>query len=316
MFGWEGVCEFVSVAEQGSFTTAARKLGVSVAQVSRQVAQLEDRLQAKLLLRTTRQVRLTELGDIYYRHCRQVLENLIEAELALGRHKAEPKGTLRITAPVSYGESRIAPLLNDFMVRFPQLEVTLNLTNQLLDLVHDGYDLAIRLGHLKDSSLVARKLAQRIPYLCASPVYVDRYGMPNSLVELADHTCLIGNGDEWYFTIDGRSQALRVRGLLRCNSGHALLDAALKGVGIIQLPDYYVSDRLASGDLIELLPTLRAPAEGIWALYPHNRHLSPKVRLLVDYLAQQLSSPHQPTLAPPIAGSNHECRNEKDKGDQ
>ncbi|MGL5538047.1 MAG: LysR family transcriptional regulator, partial [Aeromonas veronii] len=183
MFGWEGICEFVSVAEQGGFTPAARKLGVSVAQVSRQVAQLEDRLQAKLLLRTTRQVRLTELGEIYYRHCRQLLDNLYEAELAVGRHQAVPQGTLRITAPVSYGESRIAPLVNDFMVRFPQLEVTLNLTNQLLDLVHEGYDLALRLGHLKDSTLVARKLAQRVPYVCASPAYTARHGMPNSLSE-------------------------------------------------------------------------------------------------------------------------------------
>ena len=228
MFGWEGICEFVSVAEQGIYPGGAQA-GVSVAQVSRQVAQLEDRLQAKLLLRTTRQVRLTELGEIYYRHCRQLLDNLYEAELAVGRHQAVPQGTLRITAPVSYGESRIAPLVNDFMVRFPQLEVTLNLTNQLLDLVHEGYDLALRLGHLKDSSLVARKLAQRVPYVCASPAYTARHGMPNSLSELTRHTCLVGNSDEWHFTLDGRSHSVRVHGLLHCNSGHALLDAALKG---------------------------------------------------------------------------------------
>jgi DNA-binding transcriptional LysR family regulator len=300
MFGWEGVCEFVSVAEQGGFTLAARQLGVSVAQVSRQVAQLEDRLQAKLLLRTTRQVRLTELGEIYYRHCRQLLDNLYEAELALGRHQAQPQGLLRITAPVSYGESRIAPLVNDFMVRYPALEVTLNLTNQLLDLVHDGYDLAIRLGHLKDSSLVARRLAGRVPYVCASPAYTAHRGMPNSLSELARHTCLLGNGDEWHFTLDARPYSVRVRGLLKCNSGHALVDAALKGIGIVQLPDYYVSDHLAAGRLIELLPELRAPEEGIWALYPQNRHLSPKVRLLVDYLAERLGEPGQVSLAPPI----------------
>jgi DNA-binding transcriptional LysR family regulator len=264
------------------------------------VAQLEDRLQAKLLLRTTRQVRLTELGEIYYRHCRQLLDNLYEAELAVGRHQAVPQGSLRITAPVSYGESRIAPLVNDFMVRFPQLEVILNLTNQLLDLVHEGYDLAIRLGHLKDSTLVARKLAQRVPYVCASPAYTACHGIPNSLSELARHRCLVGNSDEWYFTLDAHPHSVRVHGLLQCNSGHALLDAALKGIGIIQLPDYYVSDHLARGELIELLPELRAPEEGIWALYPHNRHLSPKVRLLVDYLAERLSAPHQPALVRPV----------------
>jgi len=300
MFGWEGVCEFVSVAEQGGFTAAARKLGVSVAQVSRQVAQLEDRLQAKLLLRTTRQVRLTELGDIYYRHCRQLLDNLYEAELAVGRHQAEPQGTLRITAPVSYGESRIAPLVNDFMLRYPQLEVTLTLTNQLLDLVHDGFDLAIRLGHLKDSTLIARKLAERIPYVCASPAYAARNGVPLSLPELAQHSCLVGNSDEWHFTLQGQPHTLRVQGQLHCNSGHALLDAALKGIGIIQLPDYYVYPHLASGELLELFPECRAPAEGIWALYPQNRHLSPKVRLLVDYLADQLGSASPTVLTRPI----------------
>ena len=300
MFGWEGVCEFVSVAEQGGFTAAARKLGVSVAQVSRQVAQLEDRLQAKLLLRTTRQVRLTELGDIYYRHCRQLLDNLYEAELAVGRHQAEPQGTLRITAPVSYGESRIAPLVNDFMLRYPQLEVTLTLTNQLLDLVHDGFDLAIRLGHLKDSTLIARKLAERIPYVCASQAYAARNGVPLSLPELAQHSCLVGNSDEWHFTLQGQPHTLRVQGQLHCNSGHALLDAALKGIGIIQLPDYYVYPHLANGDLLELFPECRAPAEGIWALYPQNRHLSPKVRLLVDYLADQLGSASPTVLTRPI----------------
>ncbi len=300
MFGWEGVCEFVSVAEQGGFTAAARKLGVSVAQVSRQVAQLEDRLQAKLLLRTTRQVRLTELGDIYYRHCRQLLDNLYEAELAVGRHQAEPQGTLRITAPVSYGESRIAPLVNDFMLRYPQMEVTLTLTNQLLDLVHDGFDLAIRLGHLKDSTLIARKLAERIPYVCASPAYAARHGIPLSLPELAQHCCLVGNSDEWHFTLQGQPHTLRVQGQLHCNSGHALLDAALKGIGIIQLPDYYVYPHLANGDLLELFPECRATAEGIWALYPQNRHLSPKVRLLVDYLADQLGSSSPTVLTRPI----------------
>lgn len=235
---------------------------MSVAQVSRQVAQLEDRLQAKLLLRTTRQVRLTELGEIYFRHCRQLLDNLYEAELAVGRHQAVPQGSLRITAPVSYGESRIAPLVNDFMVRFPQLEVTLNLTNQLLDLVHEGFDLAIRLGHLKDSTLVARKLAQRVPYVCASPAYTARHGMPNSLSELARHTCLVGNGDEWHFTLNGKPHSVRVRGLLQCNSGHALLDAAIKGIGIIQLPDYYVSDHLARGSSSSCCRSCGPPRRG------------------------------------------------------
>ncbi|MDO2949172.1 LysR substrate-binding domain-containing protein [Aeromonas simiae] len=300
MLGWEGICEFVSVAEQGGFTPAARKLGCSVAQVSRQVAGLEDRLQAKLLLRTTRQVRLTELGEIYYRHCRQLLDQLHEAELALGRHQSVPQGSLRLTAPVAYGESRVAPLVNDFMTHYPQLEVTLTLTNQLLDLVQEGYDLAIRLGHLKDSSLMARRLGSRLPFVCAAPDYVARCGAPATPDALTHHTCLVGNSDEWHFTRGGVPATVRVRGRLRCPSGHALVDGALKGIGIVQLPDYYVAGHLASGRLVELLPEWRAPEEGIWALYPHNRHLSPKVRLLVDYLAERLCHTDWPDLQPPI----------------
>jgi DNA-binding transcriptional LysR family regulator len=179
---------------------------VSVAQVSRQVAQLEDRLQAKLLLRTTRQVRLTELGEIYYRHCRQLLDNLYEAELAVGRHQAVPQGTLRITAPVSYGESRIAPLVNDFMVRFPQLEVTSTSPTSCWI-----WCTRATIWHAprppQGSSLVARKLAQRVPYVCASPAYTARHGMPNSLSELTRHTCLVGNSDEWHFTLDAPQRA-------------------------------------------------------------------------------------------------------------
>lgn len=186
-----------------------------------------------------------------------------------------PQGTLRITAPVSYGESRIAPLVNDFMVRFPQLEVTLNLTNQLLDLVHEGYD-------WRCGSAISRirrwwRASWRSGCPCLRLTGLHRSPRHAQQPLRADPPHLSG-GQRRRVALypDGRPHSVRVRGLLQCNSGHALLDAALKGIGIIQLPDYYVSDHLARGELIELLPELRAPAEGIWALYPHNRHLSPR----------------------------------------
>lgn len=168
-----------------------------------------------------------------------------------------------------------------------------------MDLVHDGFDPGDPSGASQDSTLIARKLAERIPYVCASPAYAARNGVPLSLPELAQHSCLVGNSDEWHFTLQGQPHTLRVQGQLHCNSGHALLDAALKGIGIIQLPDYYVYPHLANGDLLELFPECRAPA-GIWALYPQNRHLSPKVRLLVDYLAEQLGSASPTVLTRPI----------------
>jgi len=288
MLAWEGVCEFVSVAEQGSFTRAALALSLSVAQVSRQVTRLETRLGAQLLYRTTRHVTLTETGQLYLQHCRQLLDSLADAERAVSQHLAVPQGTLKLTAPLAYGESHIAPLITAFGQQYPALEINLNLSNQLLDLVHDGYDLAIRIGHLADSTLMARRLASRRQFICAAPGYLARHGIPNSLSELEQHNCLLGSNEVWHVQEQGRRRLLRVRGSLRCNSGHALVHAALQQVGIVQLPDYYVARHLQSGALVALLGAYQEPDEGIWALYPHNRQLSPKVRMLVDFLACEL----------------------------
>ncbi|OIN04494.1 LysR substrate-binding domain-containing protein [Oceanisphaera psychrotolerans] len=289
MFIWEGVSEFVAVAEVESFTVAAKRLGISTAQVSRQVSALEARLSTKLFYRTTRKVSVTEAGQIYYQHCRQVLDGLEEAERTITNLQLAPRGKLRLTAPVTYGEKTIAPLVNDFVLRYPELEVQMKLTNQKLDLVAEGYDLAVRLGKLEDSSMMARRLSSRTPYVCASPQYLAIYGVPHTLSELDQHNCLQGNLDYWRFQEQGKPRNVRVKGNIRCDSGWALLDAALKGIGIVQLPDYYVQPALASGELISLLEHYQEPDDGIWAIYPHNRHLSPKVRMLLDYLSEALS---------------------------
>ncbi|MHA7880006.1 MAG: LysR substrate-binding domain-containing protein [Saccharospirillum sp.] len=288
MAEWEGIREFAAVVEQGGFTAAARHLRVSVAHVSRQVGTLENRLDAKLLHRTTRKVMVTEAGQMYYQHCRHLLEGLAEAERALSRLQSHPSGQLRITAPVSYGERYIAPALHDFMQRYPDIQAELHLTNQSLDIVDQGFDLAIRLGMLEESRLVARKLAQRSLYVCASPLYLARHGPPHTLAELRHHNCLLGTLDHWRFDEAERHRNVRVRGSLRCNSGAALLDAALKGMGLVQLPDYYVEEAIAEGRLVEVLRPYREQHEGIWALYPPNRHLSAKVRLMVEYLGEVL----------------------------
>lgn len=288
MFNWEGVSEFVAVAEAESFTKAAKRLGISTAQVSRQVSALETRMATKLFHRTTRKVSVTEVGRIYYQHCRQVLDGLEEAERAITNLQSTPRGLLKITAPVTYGERTLAPLVNDFIAKYPELEVKVSLTNQKVDLVDEGYDLAIRLGQLEDSSMMAKRLGSRTQYVCASPDYVSTFGIPHSLSELEQHNCLQGTLDYWRFQENGKTRNVRVKGNLSCNSGHALVDAAIKGIGIIQLPDYYVLPFLEDGRLIPLLEQNRQPDEGIWALYPHNRHLSPKVRMLLDYLSEAL----------------------------
>jgi len=288
MFQWEGVNEFVAVAETESFTQAAKQLGISTAQVSRQVSAIEKRLATKLFYRTTRKVALTEEGHVYYQHCRQLVDGLEAAERAITNLSQTPRGKIKLTAPITYGEENIVPLVNDFVRQYPELEVNIHLSNQTVDLVEGGYDLAIRLGHLSDSSLMAKKLATRTMFVCATPTYLQRYGEPHTLSELAGHNCLLGTHDVWRFAEKGKIRNIRVSGKLRCNSGYGLVDAALKDIGIIQLPDYYVEPNMNAGRLISLLDNYREPEEGIWALYPHNRQLSTKIRMLVDYLAKQL----------------------------
>ncbi len=289
MTRWEGIREFVAVAETSSFTQAARQLGLSVAQVSRQVKDLEQRLSTELLHRTTRKVSVTEAGALYYQHCRPLLDGVAEAERAVTHLQDKAIGQLKITAPITFGDERIMPLINDFIGLHPQVQVDSLLTNQTLNLVEDGFDLAIRLGRLPDSSMKARRLSSRRLHVCASPEYLKAHGEPHSLGELQRHNCLLGTLDYWRFQEGERERNLRVRGNLRANSGRSLLDAAIKGLGLVQLPDYYVNDVIQTGQLMPLLTRYEPEQEGIWALYPASRHLSSKVRLLVDHLVEGMA---------------------------
>lgn len=281
---WEGIDEFVCVAELGHFSGAATRLGLSSSHVSRQIARLEDRLQTRLFYRSTRKVSLTEAGQTFLQHCQRLQDARDEALQAITDLGSEPKGLLRMTCAVAYGESFIMPLVDDFMQRHPQLRVEMTLTNQTLDLLHGSYDLAIRLGRLQDSSMIATRIAPRHMYLCAAPTYLAHHGAPHSLSELPRHNCLIGSSDVWSFQQRGKEVPARVQGNWRCNSGQAVLEAALRGFGLCQLPDYYVREHLRSGALRALLPQHQPPHTAVWALYPQQRHLSPKVRQLVDYL--------------------------------
>jgi DNA-binding transcriptional LysR family regulator len=173
-------------------------------------------------------------------------------------------------------------------LQYPDLEIRTNLTNRRVDLIEEGYDLAIRLGLLDDSSMMAKKLGSRKLYVCASPDYVKRAGTPSCFTELESHNCLLGTLDYWRFEENGKIKNIKVRGSITCNSGHSLVDAAIKGIGLTQLPDYYVLPYIASGKLVSVLENYQPAEEGIWALYPNNRHLSPKVRMLLDHLAESL----------------------------
>ena len=286
---WEGISEFVYVAEHESFTQASKQLGISTAQVSRQVGALEKRLKVKLLYRTTRKVSLTEEGRVFYQHCRAVLDGLEIAEQAVTNLQSKPQGRIKLTAPVTYGEQQLLPLVNDFMKHYPDIEVTAFLSNQKLDLIDGGYDLAIRIGKLPDSTMMAKKLSSRTNFVCAAPAYIEQYGTPQTLTDLKQHNCLLGTLDYWQFQVSGKEKKIRVTGSIRYNSGYSLMDAALKGLGIVQLPDYYVQKHLNTGALVSMLENYSEIEEGIWAIYPHNRQLSPKIRLLLEHLLTHLA---------------------------
>lgn len=285
---WQGVNEFVAVAESQNFTKAAAELSISTAQVSRQVRMLEERLGIKLLYRTTRRVHLTEAGQLYYQSCRPLIEALQGAEHAVQQLQSVPQGLIRLTAPVTYGERQLAPVLNAFLEQYPDIRLHCELTNQKMDLIADDYDIAIRLGKIDTPDLVARRLGSRQLFTCASQAYLDDASIPETLDALRNHNCLVGTLDYWRFRDEQGERILRVNGRLRCNSGEALCDAARRGLGIIQLPNHYVGDALKRGELVEVLTPFRPEKESISALYPPGRQLSPKVRVLLTYLTEHL----------------------------
>jgi len=283
---WDRVEAFVAVVEKGSFTAAAEHLAVSPSHVSRQVADLEAQLGTPLMFRTTRSARLSEAGEQYYQECSQLFQGFLNAEEKISEQQNEPSGDLKITCGTTFGERFISPLLPAFLQRYPKLKIYLHMSNTRVDLVRDGYDLAIRLGTLKDSSLLARRLCDRREYVCASPQYLDLYGAPHTINELSRHNCLEGSSSTWLFQEKGQRRELRISGNWRSNSGPAILEAAKQGVGIAQLPDYYVETELNEGNLVSVLDKYQYELAGVWLVYPKVQHQLPKLKLLCDYLIE------------------------------
>ena len=284
----EGVVEFCAVAEVGNFTGAASKLDTSVAQVSRKVASLEKHLGVKLLQRTTRSVSLTEAGSLYFEQTFPALQSLENAQLSVSALQQTPQGLIRLTAPVAFGEAFIAPLLNAFMKKYAGISVHCTFSNEKLDIVEQGLDLAIRIGKLEDSTLVAKKLATRHLNVCASPLYFEHHTMPVSLDDLKHHALLVGSQPHWRFVVEKEPYTIPVKGRVRYNSGNALRSAALEGLGIAQLPGFYVRDDLKNGNLLEVLPEYKDRQEAIWAVFPSNRNVAPKIRLLIDFMSKSI----------------------------
>jgi DNA-binding transcriptional LysR family regulator len=287
MSKWDGIDEFVAVATANSFTRAARAIGMSPTHVSRSIGQLEERLQTVLFHRTTRKVSLTDAGRIFFEHCQRISEERDEA-IALISEKGEPQGELKVTCSGAMGERFVAPILRRLATAHPRLSINIELTNRMVDLVGEGFDLAIRTGAIADPRLLGTWVAARRLYTCGAPEYLKQFSRPQTVDDLQAHECIIGTSTTWRYDVEGREVVHRPTGRFRCNSGQAVIDACVSGLGLCQLPEFYVLPYLQHGMLKIVLDDWRPQDEPIWAVYPHRRHLLPKIRNALEVLKREL----------------------------
>jgi len=291
-----GLLAFVRTAELGSFVAAGRVLQISPSAVGKAVARLEKEVGVQLIQRSTRRMQLTEEGRQFHERCRRILDELDDARSLLAQSREEPRGLLRVSAPV-VGHHFLLPLLPDFLARHPEVELDLHFTDRTVDLIDDGIDIAIRSGDLPDSGLVSRPLQSFHLGLWASPGYLRRRGTPKTLADLSHHMAVrfrhpnTGKLLDWPVVDGADHEDLRIRTVLACNHIEAVLAAALKGIGIVCLPDFLVREELADGRLVAVLPDHVAATGRFKALWNSTRHLSPKVRAFVDHLDQRLAIP-------------------------
>ncbi len=291
-----GMRIFAQVVEAGSFSAAGRQLGLAPSSVSRQINDLEEELGARLLQRTTRKLSLTEAGRLYYERATKIVIEVDEAKLAVAQIDGAPSGVLRLSVPSSLGRLHVVPAVAAFQERFPAIHVVLSMTDRLVDLVEGGFDLAIRVGRLRDSSLIARKIGSGCRLVCASPKYLDKAGVPKSPSDLGDHNCLMFRSHPgtniWRFRGPKGVTEVRVSGGFYADNGEALTAAAVAGLGLILVPDWLVGIEIEQGLLRRVLP--RHPvvpdASPLYAVYAHQRHLPPKVRALVDFLVERFAA--------------------------
>ena len=285
---------FVAVVEAGSLSAAAERLNLAKSAVSRRLAELEARLGVSLIQRTTRRLNLTDSGRAYYDRCVVILADLDEAEAAVSQAHQALKGRLKVALPHSFGLLHLAPLVQDFMMQHPDVRFELDFNDRQIDLMQEGFDLAIRIATLADSSLIARRLAPIRHAVCASPDYLTRHGTPRTAVELTQHVCLaysnLTDPGLWtYHGPEGLSGNVRVPVRLAASSGDFLLRAALAGEGLILLPTFYLQKALRSGELTQVLADHGWPELSAYAVYPPTRHLSRRVRAFIGFVAERLA---------------------------
>lgn len=290
----DGMRCLVAVVDERSFTAAAARLGHSTNLVSKYVRQLEERLDVRLLNRTTRSLSLTEAGQAYYERCIILLEDFDQLELAVQDRHGSLKGHLLVTAPTSLGVEILMRGVTDFIKQNPDISIELRLADRFVNIIDEGFDMAIRIGELEDSSLIARRLGPIPSFICASPEYLHKHGSPETPQDLEQHQCLIDTnyqgGSQWPFLLNGQRINVNVQGRIRVNSNVAIREAALKGGGIAWCLGYEIARDIEQGRLISLLGDHIQQSIGIYAVYPHNRHLAAKIRVFVDFLVDHFAA--------------------------
>lgn len=285
---------FATVVDQGGFTDAARKMGISKSAVSKHVSSLEARLGARLLNRTTRRVNPTEIGLVYYDRARRVLNDAGEADSIVTAMQAAPSGLLRLSVATDFGVSLLSPVLDEFLAQFPDISVNMVLKNRYVELISEGFDMAVRVGELEDSSLRARRICESTQRLIAAPAYFAQHGRPARIDQLTEHRLLHysnqASANVWKITApSGEERQIRGTGWLTVNDGQSLLNAAIKGLGIAYLPSYLYHQAIAQGLVQDVIPDLPRTTLGIHAVYPPGRYTQPKVRAFIDFLVAQFA---------------------------
>ncbi len=294
MENFRGMSIFVHVVNSGSFSAAARQLGITKSAVSQQVTQLEDQLGTRLLHRSTRNLNLTEEGATYLQGCRQMVEAAEEANASLSQLKTTPSGTLRLTCSIEFSAHFLVPIIKDYLTDHPKMNIELLAEDQVVNMVEEGVDLALRIGELKESSLIARKLGQLELVLCAAPSYLEQFGTPQSPEELTEHNWLAFTQLPTPTQLQlqhpsGQELHIRLSGRVRSNNTLSIRQMLLSGIGISQAISYLVQKELQNGKLVRLLPEYNLPVLGLYAVYPRREHVPLKVRLFIDYILQAMS---------------------------
>ncbi|MEP1934242.1 MAG: LysR family transcriptional regulator [Roseibium sp.] len=288
----ETIRAFIAVAQEGSFTGAGRRLGISTKLVSKYVQQLETLLQTQLFNRTTRSVSLTDVGAAYLERSRPILEQMDDLDSLVKERQTALAGPIRLTAPIGFGSTRLTQALIPFLREHKDVEIDMKLSDNRVALVEEGFDLAIRIGALRDSTLIAKKLSDMPLILCASPEYLNEHGRPQDPQALATHICLADSNqvevNVWRFHAKQKEHVVRLNGAIQANSPGALSQMAMGGLGITRAPLYAIDAALKDGRLEHVLPDFKLEVFGVYAIYPPNRHLTRRVRSLIDHLATVL----------------------------